>query len=378
MVCRETGCLLAVLLLAAALPAQDVSELQKNRGVGDSPEVASGPANLRPDLNRAAVHAAMRKVADWQLERVRPYFSTDWTFAALYDGFMAASETLKDSKYTEAMLEMANRLEWKLGKRPEHADDVAVGQVYLELSLKQANPQLVRTVAERFDHQMTLTDNPAKPIWWWCDALFMAPPTLARLYKATGKTEYLDYLDREWWTTSKLLYDPEEHLYFRDSTYFEKREANRRKLFWSRGNGWVLAGIARVLDYMPKNYPAREKYVQQFREMAAAVVKVQGEDGLWRSGLLDPEAYALPEVSGSAFLTYALAWGVNERILDSKIYRPLVKRAWAGLVNRIYADGRLGCIQPVGAAPGQFKATSSYVYGIGAFLLAGSQVDRLH
>ena len=232
-------------------------------------------------------------------------------------------------------------------------------------------------LTERFAYQMSLTDNPTKPIWWWCDALFMAPPTLARFYKATGKLEYLDFMDREWWTTSKLLYDSGEHLYFRDSTYFDKHEANGRKLFWSRGNGWVMGGIARVLDYMPKNYPARSKYLQQFREMAEAVIKVQGDDGLWRSGLLDPQAYPLPEVSGSAFLTYALAWGVNQRILDQKTYLPVVKKAWAGLLTRVYADGRLGCIQPVGAAPGQFKATSSYVYGVGAFLLVGSQVDRL-
>ena len=225
---------------------------------------------------------------------------------------------------------------------------------------------------------MGLKDDPAKPLWWWCDALFMAPPTLARLYKATGKTEYLDFMDREWWITSKLLYDSEEHLYFRDATYLGKHEANGRKLFWSRGNGWVMGGLARVLDYMPKNYPARAKYAAQLREMAAAVIEVQGDDGLWRSGLLDAHAYRLPEVSGSAFIAYALAWGVNQGLLDRKTYGSAARKAWAGLLTHVYADGRLGCIQPVGAAPGQFQETSSYVYGIGAFLLAGSQMDRLH
>jgi rhamnogalacturonyl hydrolase YesR len=255
---------------------------------------------------------------------------------------------------------------------------VAVGQTYLELYLKKKDPQILPPLIARFAYQMTLKDDPAKPIWWWCDALFMAPPTLARLYKATGNAAYLDFLDREWWTTSKLLYDPAEHLYFRDSSYFDKREANGRKIFWSRGNGWVMGGIARVLDYMPKNYPARPKYVAQLREMAAATLKLQGEDGLWRPGLLDAEAYPLPEVSGSAFIAYALAWGVNQGILDRKTYAPAAQKAWAGLLAHIYADGRLGCIQPVGAAPGKFTATSSYVYGVGAFLLAGSQMDRLH
>jgi unsaturated rhamnogalacturonyl hydrolase len=365
--------------LAVFAPAQSSSELDKNKGVGDSPDVAPALATeLRPDLTHDAVRAAMRKVADWQLERARPYYSTDWTFAAMYDGFMAASATLGDAKYEQAMHEMGEKLNWQLGKRPEHADDVAVGQVYLELYLKQNDSRILPPLTERFTYQMGLKDDPAKPLWWWCDALFMAPPTLARLYKATGKTEYLDFMDREWWNTSKLLYDSEEHLYFRDAGYLTKHEANGRKLFWSRGNGWVMGGIARVLDYMPKDHPARPKYVAQFREMAAAVIKVQGDDGLWRSGLLDAQAYPLPEVSGSAFIAYALAWGVNQGILDRKAYGGAAHKAWAGLLTHVYADGRLGCIQPVGAAPGQFKATSSYVYGVGAFLLAGSQLDKLH
>lgn len=371
--------LVGATLLAVAVPAQSPTELEKNKGVGDSPDVAPAPAtDLRPALTHRAVRAAMRKVADWQLERARPYFSDDWTFAALYDGFMAASATLGDARYEQAMREMGAKLNWQPGKRPEHADDVAVGQVYLELYLKHKDPQILPPLIERFAYQMALKDDPAKPLWWWCDALFMAPPTLARLYRATGKTEYLDFMDREWWIAVKLLYDPEEHLYFRDATYLGRHEANGRKLFWSRGNGWVMGGIARVLDYMPKSYAARPKYVSQFREMAAAVIKVQGEDGLWRSGLLDAPAYPLPEVSGSAFIAYALAWGVNQGILDRQTYAPAARKAWAGLLAHVYADGRLGSIQPVGAAPGQFKAASSYVYGVGAFLLAGSQMDRLH
>jgi rhamnogalacturonyl hydrolase YesR len=370
--------MLGAILLAGDSLAQDLTQAERNRGVGDSPDVdLSAAANLRRDLTHDAVRAAMRKVADWQLERARPYFNNDWTFAALYDGFMAASATLGDPKYERAIWEVSSRLQWQLGRRPAHADDVAVGQTYLGLYRKRRDPQILRPLLDRFAYQMTLKDDPAKPIWWWCDALFMAPPTLARLYKATGKVEYLEYLDREWWTTSALLYDPREHLFFRDSSYLDKREANGRKVFWLRGNGWVMGGLARVLDYMPKNYRARSKFVAQFREMAAAVVGLQVEDGLWRPGLLDPRSYPLPEVSGSALLTYALAWGVNRGIFNRKVCAPVVKKAWAGLLTHIYSDGRLGCIQPVGAAPGRFQPASSYVYGVGAFLLAGSEVDRL-
>jgi rhamnogalacturonyl hydrolase YesR len=128
---------------------------------------------------------------------------------------------------------------------------------------------------------------------------------------------------------------------------------------------------------MPEDDPLRSKYVLQLQEMAAAVAPLQGDDGLWRPGLLDANAYRLPENSGSAFITYALAYGIKENLLDRKHYLPVVKKAWACLLSHVYEDGRLGCIQPIGAAPGAFAATSSYVYGVGAYLLAGSEIYKL-
>ena len=138
-----------------------------------------------------------------------------------------------------------------------------------------------------------------------------------------------------------------------------------------------MAGLVRVLEAMPADYPSRERYVTQLKDMAAEIASLQGSDGLWRPGLLDAAAYPLPEDSGSAFFVYALAWGVNHGVLDRPHYLPVIKKGWAGLVSHIYTDGRLGCIQPIGAAPGDYKADASYVFGTGAFLLAGSEVDRL-
>ncbi len=131
-------------------------------------------------------------------------------------------------------------------------------------------------------------------------------------------------------------------------------EKNGEKIFWSRGNGWVMGGIVRVLKELPPDSPLRPKYVAQLKEMAAAALAIQGSDGLWRPGLLDSDSYPLPEISGSAFITYAMAYGVNEGILDRATYWPAVEKAWAGMLKHVYADGRLGCIQPVGAGPGCF------------------------
>jgi unsaturated rhamnogalacturonyl hydrolase len=213
--------------------------------------------------------------------------------------------------------------------------------------------------------------------WWWCDALFMAPPAWARLYAATGDKRYITYLDEEWAKTSQQLYDPETHLYFRDATFIPKTEKNGQKIFWSRGEGWVMAGLVRTFEYLPKDDPARVKYQTQLKEMAAAVAKLQGPDGLWHAGMLDPADYDQPEISGSALMTFGIAWGVNNGLLDPKVYTPVVQKAWAGMVRHIYADGRLGCIQQTGSAPALFKASSSFNYGVGGFLLAGSEIYKM-
>jgi rhamnogalacturonyl hydrolase YesR len=194
---------------------------------------------------------------------------------------------------------------------------------------------------------------------------------------ASGDHRYLDYMNKEWWETSASLYDPDEHLYFRDSRYFTQKENNGQKLFWARGNGWVMGSFAKVLSVMPKDYPARAEYIAQYKQIAERIASIQGTDGLWRSGLLDPAAYDLPEVSGSALFTYSIAWGINQGILDRAKYQPVVERAWAGMLTHIYADGRLGSIQPIDGAPGKFKTSASYVYGVGGFLLAASEMDRM-
>jgi unsaturated rhamnogalacturonyl hydrolase len=376
-----------VLLIAASCAPFSLSCAEEGKPaseflavVGDAPDAAPPIAtDLSPALNQAAVEKATLKVADWQLERVKHDFNRDWTFAALYSGFMAISESTHNPKYRDAMLAMSKGLNWQLADEYHDANDQAVGRTYLELYLIDHHPEMIAGVRAEMDRLRRGPNEPPKVQfpWWWCDALFMAPPSWARMYKATGDVAYLDYMSREWWATSGRLYDRREHLYFRDASYLDQKQANGRKLFWSRGNGWVMAGLAGVLESMPDDYPDRPAFVEQLQQMSAAIKAIQGSDGLWRTGLLDADSYVLPENSGSAFFTYALAWGINHKILDSAVYTPVVAKAWQGLLSHIYSDGRLGCIQSVSDAPGKFKPTSSYVYGVGAFLLAGSEVEAL-
>jgi len=166
-------------------------------------------------------------------------------------------------------------------------------------------------------------------------------------------------------------------LFFRDSRYFAQKEKNGKKVFWSRGNGWVIAGLANVLSKMPANCSDRPKLIKQFREMAIKIAALQQKDGTWHASLLDPDSYPVKETSGTGLFCYALAWGVNQKILSYQDYYPVIDKAWSALTTSVHPDGKLGYVQQVGAAPELVTADDTDVYGVGAFLLAGCEVLKL-
>jgi rhamnogalacturonyl hydrolase YesR len=375
------GILIAVLLGTsnAACFAQQPTKNEAAPSPGDQPS-DPGPlaTDLSPALHSKQIRAAMRKVADWELQRVHAQPpSRAWDFGALDIGLMAASRTLHDPRYSQYVASVGEHFGWKLERTTYPANDFAIAQAFIEVYRSSHKEEQVAPLRRQFDDAVALLNDPEKPAWWWCDALFMAPAAGVQLSDITGDDTYNAYVDREWGKTEKALYDRQKHLFSRDVNYLNKREKNGEKIFWSRGNGWVMAGTVRVLATLPSDDPLRPHYVALLREMAAEVASIQGSDGLWRPGLLDAASYPLPEVSGSAFFTYAIAWGINHRMLDAEKYLPVVEKAWSGMLTHVYQDGRLGSIQPIGEAPAEYKPSSSYNFGVGAFLLAASELDVL-
>jgi rhamnogalacturonyl hydrolase YesR len=194
---------------------------------------------------------------------------------------------------------------------------------------------------------------------------------MARYVKATGDTAALDLMHAMYWDTKAFLYDPAQQLFWRDSTFLNTNT------YWSRGNGWVIASTARILDDLPPGDAHRADYEDLLRTMAARLITLQGSDGYWRSNLLDPTAFPNPESSGTAFFTYALAWGINHGVLDRSATLDAVTRGWGALVAAVDASGRLGWVQQVGLQPGPALVTDTNDYAAGALLLAGEQLLSL-
>ncbi len=306
-----------------------------------------------------------------------------WEMGTLYVGLLALAQVAENPVYLRALTQLAEAQHWQLGPQTYHADDLLVGYLHLKLHGKDPQPERLAAVQARVDWLMA---HPAKQSldirdgqdrWTWCDALFMAPPVWLQLWKATGDRRYLEFMDREWWATTDFLYSAADGLFYRDAKFFTQREPNGQKIFWSRGNAWVIASLALMLEDLPADLPARPRYVQLFQTLAARIAALQPTDGLWRSSLLDPAASPNPESSSTAFFCYAFARGIRLGLLDAEKYGPIVERTWTALQHCVQADGRLGFVQQPGAAPGSADEFSTAPYGVGAFLLAGAEVHLL-
>jgi rhamnogalacturonyl hydrolase YesR len=335
-------------------------------------------------VDRAAALAIMRRVAAFELAKFGTTFNNNWVRAVFYAGLMALYRTSQDASYLAAAQSWGQRNNWALG--PDHnsrplptpddsrfADNQACVQTYAELYLQNsaaATPAMLATATAAFD-KMIATPVAGRTEWWWCDALFMAPAALARTATALNRPQYIDLMNTLFWDTKAYLFSPTQHLFFRDDSFFASNT------FWSRGNGWAVGGIARILDFLPAADAHRADYENLLREMSDKLRTLQASDGFWRSNLLVPTAFPNPESSGTAFFCYGMAWGINRGVLDRATYLEPVLRAWRALVGVINAQGQIGYVQPVGAQPGPAAVTDTNDYAAGAFLLAGSEIMKL-
>ena len=346
---------------------------------------------------------SMTMVCDWQIANLtnteyvdknevkHKFRDSNWIRGTFLTGLMAQYYTTQNKIYLDSAIALCKRNNWKLGPKFQFADDLCVGQTYIELFKIKYDSVMILDVQGRLNK--ILSDPKRGPIvdwnrdlnWNWCDALFMAPPVFSHMYTITKNIAYLDTMNVLWNDTYNLLYDKTEMLFYRDIRFVPSTEDNYiktksgNKVFWSRGNGWVLGGLTRILQDMPMDYPPRKLYVTVFQQMCEKIATLQGKDGLWRSSLLDVEEYPAPETSGSGFYCYAMAWGINNKILPAEKYLPVVLKAWKGLnwaINK--KTGMLGWVQAVGADPRSVTASETMEYGAGAFLLAGSEVYKMN
>ncbi len=353
------------------------------------------------EASRAPIDAAVR-LADWQLARMNESVPVSrktgethkpraWEQAAFWIGMTALADAGAPPRIRQAIMKMGEANRWLPGDKPYFADDHAITQAYLWAAANGAGEPAripTRRVFDKVIGEPAVTtlafyvppegygETECLKRWCWCDALFMAPPAFVELARQTGDDRYRAFAMKEFWATTDFLYDPVEHLYYRDSRFFERRDAKGRKMFWSRGNGWVLAGMAHTIPRLAAGSADRRRMEALFVEMATRLKGLQKPDGYWPPSLLAPEN-SPPETSGTAFYTFGIAWGIQAGLLSRAEYEPAVRRGWDALLRAIQPDGRLGWVQQVSDRPEAVEAADTQFYGVGAFLLAATAVAEL-
>ncbi len=355
-------------------------------------------------VRRAEVVDLVDRVAAYQAPRSVDG-PPDWQTSPFYVGLLEAYDATGRARLLRAAVEWAQRTGWATGRGGSAYDDVCCGQVYLrlkELSVQGADTGSLREAVDAIlagpypfpDGQLRRRgrdpEPPApRPGWHYADAMFMMPPVLAQIHRMMGEDRYRDFLARVWWDTTDRLSDPETGLFYRDDRYTgpDVVSDNGARVFWSRANGWVVAGLVRVLEELPAGDAGRPRYEAQLRRMAESLAACQGPDGLWGTSLVDRQTYPHPESSGSAFFCYAMAWGIRTGILDRATFLPVVRRAWAGLTEAVDAEGRVLWVQPPAREPEAYPFvrgrrdpevySRDTPYGTGAWLMAAAEVARL-
>lgn len=358
--------------------------------------VVEGMAAKKQKLpDKKEVLAAIEKANEyWQNSHPTPGWAF-WHVAAYHTGNMEAYFLTKNEKYRAYSEKWADHNQWMGAKSPDKSkwkhtygekdDYVLFGdwqicfQTYIDLYNLDPAPYKIARAREVMDYQI---NTPRHDYWWWADGLYMVMPVMTKMYKVTHNPLYLvklhDYLD----FADSIMYDEKECLYYRDAKYVYPRHksVNGKKDFWARGDGWVFAGLAKVLTDLPRDEQHRKAYERRFKNMAKAIMHCQQEEGYWTRSMLDPAFAPGPETSGTAFFTYGLFWGINHGLLDAKIYLPAALKGWEYLSTvAMQSDGRIGYVQPIGekAIPGQvIDANSTADFGVGAFLLAACEVVR--
>jgi unsaturated rhamnogalacturonyl hydrolase len=342
----------------------------------------SGNADIQIPSRKETL-TIMRRVNAWQSAHpLLPANDRNWERGTWYTGVMAAWKATGDPRFLNQALAWGRQHQWQVEtKEPAGADRIFCTQTWVELYFAKKDRSMIEPTIQWLDASEPNSPGGAKRWYMWAgrnyvDALYAAPvfPMLAR---ATGNRRYSDLAHAMFRDISADLFDEQESLYYRDNRFTGEKTPSGKKIIWSRGNGWALGAIVRVLEYLPEDDPERPWYVERLRAMADSLIKRQGGDGLWRPNLGDPDQAPGPETSGSGFFCYGLAWGINHGVLPTEKYLPAVKRAWAGLYRSVSSEGKVLWGQKVADRPDAVAKESTHEYVTGAFLLAGSEMYRL-
>jgi Glycosyl Hydrolase Family 88 len=367
---------------AAAASLALVGAILSGGTASAGPTAASGTGGAAPPrLTKADILKTLQLADTYWVAHGTGQAADNWQNATFHVGNLAFVTAGGVSNHVTRPWAQANKFALPAsGKRgPFFPDNLAPGEVYLDLLPFHPDTPLTAVRGRVSDETKSVQAGNVTYVNY-VDGLNMALPSFARIgvldkndTELVAMQKLFNYAERQ--VGGRGLFNETDGLWWRDKNFIGTRT------YWSRGNGWAMMAMAKLAQALPAGDPRRAEYVRVLTKMAAKLKTIQRDDGFWNADLGNPNSFAGPETSGTVFFTYAIAWGVNHGVLPAAGYRPVVEKAWRGLLAKALAsNGRLGYVQGVGSKPSDHQpvqATDTAAYGVGGFLLAGSELAAL-
>ena len=203
---------------------------------------------------------------------------------------------------------------------------------YLDCGLRYADTQWAIPYYAIDEEKAWATQGYSWQTRLWIDDMYMITIVQTQAYKASGNPEYLDRAARE-----MVMYL--DTLQLKNGLFYHAPDV---PFIWSRGNGWMAAGMAELLGVLPSGHPCRARIMDGYLLMMNTLKGYQRKSGLWNQ-LIDKEDF-WGETSGSAMFTYAMILGIKAGWLDEASFAPVVRKAWTALVDHIDENGNIDSV----------------------------------
>ncbi|MGS0524378.1 glycoside hydrolase family 88 protein [Zobellia nedashkovskayae] len=339
--------------------------------------------------DQVPIKELMDRTNNYQLNHPWQEYDDNWIRGTYYAGVMACYLATEDVNYLNQTDALCQSLNWQVPTLPivhgaSGANLLTIGQSMIESYMVKPEKRKIIGIIDHLNNPDYKNPLGNSREWYYeggrryVDALFTGPPTLAMLYNVTGDDKYLQWMDAMFWDVFGELYNTDTNLFYRDNRFFPHNVEGGENVVWSRGNGWAIAGVARILEYLPADHANYKRYEGVLKSMAEALKKCQSEEGFWYPNLADKAYAPFKETSGTSFFIYGIAYGINNGILSKEEYLPVVKKAWKSVTDEISKEGKVQWGQVVGDRPVNLSKDDSHEYVTGTFLLAASEMYKMN
>lgn len=315
--------------------------------------------------------------------------SNTWDDAVYHSGNIRAFMITGVKEFYDYSLEYAKSHHFFVnnGANTVNGDYYCISQTYLDLCKLNSKDYMLTDVFRNADYNAN-----KRTSFDWVDLLYMSLPVFADLTQVTKDNKYIEDAYRAYLKARNILWDEEDNLWYRDarfvfgSGHVDSVTPAGKKVFWSRGNGWAFAGIAKALENMDQKSEAYKAFTKDFKLMAKALKERQREDGTWNANLADPEHYGGIETSGTSMFMYGYAVGIRLGLLDFDEYFPVLLKAYEGVKKHaLSSEGRLLYVQPGSDSPQRYanyeneekRKNATSQFAVGTYVMALAEIMRL-